>query len=110
MVYIFRHAAFSSAGDTIVCAAPRDLVISTYRRDGINGAGGLVTAFSGAALFRNEEAGSSYLGVWGKRNASRFRTALRAHAELNLIYAAPPARLVWYETRNARPIQPGRSG
>jgi hypothetical protein len=101
-VYVFRHPAFASAGDTVVCAAPLDLVVSVYGGGGIKGEGGLVAAFGGAAFFRDED-GSSYLAVWGARNASRFRSALRIHVTLNVVRASPSARLVFYKTRNTRP-------
>lgn len=29
-VYVFRDRSFAPAGDTVVCAAPRDLVVSVY--------------------------------------------------------------------------------
>lgn len=102
-VYVFRDPSFAPAGDTIVCAAPIDLVVSVYGGGGLKGEGGLADVFGGAVLFRNEETGSSYLGVWGSRNASRFRTALRARVAFDLVHAAPPARLVWYQTKNTRP-------
>ena len=60
---------------------------------------GLAAAFGGAALFRNDETGATYLGVWGARNASRFRTALRrSGAALDLIREHPPARLILFTT------------
>ena len=102
-VYVFRERRFAPAGDTVVCAAPLDLVVSVYGGGGLKGEGGLAAAFGGAAFFRNEETGFSYLGVWGARNASRFRNALRRRATLEIVRDSPPARLVWFETRDTRP-------
>jgi hypothetical protein len=98
-VYLFRDPRFAPAGDTAVCVAPLDLVVSVYGGGGHAGAEGLAAAFAGVAMFRNEETGARYLGVWGARKASRFRNALRARAALNVIREPPPARLAWFETR-----------
>jgi hypothetical protein len=74
------------------------------RCGGLKGEGGLASAFGGAAFFRNDETGEGYLGVWGARNASRFRRTLReAGVDLDIIRKPPRARLVWRETRDARP-------
>lgn len=100
VVYVFRHANFSPTADTAVCAAPLDLVVSVYGGGGIHDSEGLSAAFGGAALFRDEDTGTCLLGVWGKRNAARFRTGLRAHRELRIVYDAPRARLVWYGIKN----------
>jgi hypothetical protein len=83
-------------------AASLDLVVSIYGGGGVKGEGGLSAAFGGAAFFRDEETGVSFLGVWGARNASRFRSALRRRAALSIIRDAPPARLVWFGTKGSR--------
>jgi hypothetical protein len=98
-VYVFRDPRFAPAGDTVVCAAPVDLVVSVYGGGGLNGEEGLSAAFGGAAFFRNAKTGSSFLGVWGARKASRFRSALRQRAVLNIVDAPPPARLAWFRTK-----------
>jgi len=103
-VYVFRDKHFAPAGDTVVIAATRDLVVSVYGGGGHNGEGGLSAAFGGAAVFTNDNEGLSYLGVWGARNASRFRAALRrSGAVLDIVREPPPGRLVFIETRNMRP-------
>jgi hypothetical protein len=103
-VYVFRDGHFAPARDTFVSAAPLDLVVSVYGGGGIKGEGGLAAVFGGAAVFKNEESGLYYLGVWGARNASRFRTALRASGViLDIVREPPPARLIFFETRGRRP-------
>jgi hypothetical protein len=47
-VYVFREPRFAPAGDTVVCAAPLDLVVSVYGGGGLKGEGGLSAAFGGA--------------------------------------------------------------
>src|SRR5262245_2077594 len=99
-VYVFRDRHFSPAGDTVVCAAPLDLVVSVYGGGGVLESGGLSAAFGGAAFFRNDETGTRYLGVWGARNASRFRSGLRrSGAALEIVRDPPPARLIFFETK-----------
>ncbi len=98
-VYLFRDSHFAPAGDTVVCAAPLDVVVSVYGGGGLKGEGGLAAAFSGAAFFRNDETGLCFLGVWGSRNASRFRSALRrSGSRLEIVRERPPARLAWFQT------------
>ncbi|MGO9755414.1 MAG: hypothetical protein ACLPNY_02235 [Roseiarcus sp.] len=75
--YVFRDKHFTLAGNTVVSAAPRDLVVSIFGGGGLKGEGGLSAVFGGAVVFRDEDTGLLYLGVWGSRNASRFRKALR---------------------------------
>jgi hypothetical protein len=103
-VYVFRSAGLAPNGDTVVSAAPLDLVVSVYGGGGLHGAEGLERTFGGAAFFRNEQTGDSYLGVWGARNASRFRAAIRATgANLEVVNRSPTARLVWWSTMGSRP-------
>lgn len=103
-VYVFRSAGFAPASDTVVSVAPLDLVVSVFGGGGLRGEGGLAAAYGGAAFFRNDETGNSYLGVWGARNAARFRRTLRvAGVDFALIREPPQARLVWTETRGTRP-------
>lgn len=98
-IYLFRSAGYAANGDTIVSAAPIDLVVSAYGGGGLKGEAGLVQAFGGAAFFRDEETGDRYFGIWGARKASRFRTALQAaRADLEVIHGPPPARLIWRTT------------
>src|ERR1700746_202886 len=98
-VYIFRGGHFSPRGDTMVSAAPLDVVVFVYGGGGLKGELGLAAAFGGAAFFRNDETGCCFLGVWGARKASRFRNALRrSGAQLEIIPMHPPARLVWSQS------------
>lgn len=104
-IYVFRGKYRPGGDDTLVCAAPLDLVVATYGGGGLKGEGGLAAAFGGAAFFRNGETGHSYLGVWGARNASRFRSTLRrGGATLDIVQEPPPARLIWLSTGDTRPL------
>lgn len=98
-VYLFRSPAFAPAGDTVVSLAPMDQVIAVYGGGGTWGEGGLSLAFSGAAVFKNDATGERLAGVWGARNAARFRRELQARMPVTVIKAAPDARLVCYETK-----------
>ncbi len=60
---------------------------------------GLSSVFSGIAVFRNDATGKYYLGVWGARKASQFRSRLRkAGFQTEIIEAAPPGRLAWHQS------------
>jgi hypothetical protein len=97
-VFVFRSTHFATAADTVVSAAPLDLVVTVYGGGGLKGEGGLAEAFGGAALFRDDDTGESYLGVWGARNASRFRHTLKeAGVNLSIVREPPRARLVWLQ-------------
>lgn len=103
-VYVFRDAHLAPAGDTVAAAAALDFVVSIYGGGGLKGEEGLSTAFGGAAYFRNDASGDSFLGVWGRRNASRFQSRLRQAAiDLTILHQPPPARLTWYSTSDTRP-------
>jgi hypothetical protein len=96
-VYLFRDGHFAPAGDTVVSAAPLELVVAVYGDGGLVGEAGLAAAFGGCTYFRNDENGSSYLAIWGARKASRFRSVLRrSGAKMEILHRAPPARLVWW--------------
>jgi hypothetical protein len=104
-IHIFRDGRFSRAGDTVVTLAPLDLVVSVFGGGGgLKGEQGLEDAFGGVVFFRNDETGMSYLGVWGRRKASRCRGALRrSGAQLDLQWEPPPARLIfWSRGRPSR--------
>lgn len=105
-VYVFRSAGFAPATYRFVSAAPLDLVVAVYGGGGLKGEGGLSAVFGGTAYFRNSETGECYLGVWGKRKASRFRRTLRdAGFNLDILREEPRARLVWWQTTDARPLR-----
>ena len=94
-VYVFRDQSFSRGGDTIVCAAPRDVVVSVFGSGGLFDTDGLSTAFGGSAVFRDEAAGEAFLAVWGARKASRFRNRLREVGfGLKILHERPPGRLI----------------
>lgn len=94
-VYVFRDASFSRGGDTIVCAAPSDLVIAVFGGGGTFEADGLGAAFGGSAVFKNNVTGQTFLGVWGARKASRFRNQIRASGvALRVKNEPPPAHLI----------------
>jgi hypothetical protein len=97
-VYVFRDAHFAPAGDTVVAAAPRDAVIRAFGGGGIKDTGGLHAAFGGAAVFQDDRNADCYLGVWGARKAAKFKAAIRKHEEIEIVEAAPPAKLAWYQT------------
>lgn len=92
-VHIFRHPAFAPAGDTLVTVVPVACAMKAY------GLSGLAAAFGGSALFENIESGEKWVGVWGARNGSRFRSRLRQFFMLSIEKRAPDARLARYTTR-----------
>lgn len=98
----------------MVCIAPVDLVDAVYGSEGADGKDRLAARFGGAVIFRNDGTEERYLGVWGARDASRFRRILReAGFDIALIKERPRVRLVWYQTRGERPpshIRAGRIG
>jgi hypothetical protein len=94
-VYLFRSSGFAPSGDTMVSVAPLDRIVAIYGGGGVVGEAGLSSRFGGAAVFRNDVSGQCFIGVWGARNASRFRRELRAHMPIDLIKDAPSARLVF---------------
>jgi hypothetical protein len=106
-VYVFRDPHFSPSGDTLVCIAERRRLERFMTRQEI------AHAFSGCATYRGSDGGgswlshwlrSSYVGVWGRKNTSRFRRFLRERgAELTIHRGAPSQiRLAYYTTDNAR--------
>ena len=105
-VFVFRDVRFAKS-ETVVSAAPLILVVSIYDGGGLKGEAGLEEVFGGSAYFRDDdESGPAYLGVWGVRYASRFRSQLRqSGAVLEIVRQPPPARLRWFNTglRGQRP-------
>jgi hypothetical protein len=49
-LYVFRGGPFSPAGNTVVTAAPLDVVVSLYGGGGMKGEAGLEAAFGGGLL------------------------------------------------------------
>lgn len=109
-IYLFRSEAFAPGDRTVVCAAPTHLVVAVYGGGGHHNNGGMNDAFGGSAFYRNEETGETFLGVWGARNASRFRTALRRKGAITIVREPPPARLTWFDQGGQRPPTAGQYG
>ena len=103
LVYLFRSEQIVSGSGTVVCAASSDLVVDAYGGGGHLDQDGLRQAFGGSAFYRNDETGEVFQAVWGARNASRFRSALRRRASIQIIREPPPARLAWWGTVSLRP-------
>ena len=101
-VYLFRSSGFAPSGDTVVSVAPLDRVVAVYGDGGVVGEGGLSSSFGGAAVFKNDASGECFIGVWGARNASRFRSELRAHMQIDVIREAPDARLAFWGAEKER--------
>lgn len=67
---------------------------------------GLSNLFGGHMSFGHLFSSNEYLGVWGHRNASRFRRVLREHlGEIEIVHAPPPARFAGAEINNSRPTR-----
>ena len=107
-VYLFRYAGFAPSGDTVVSVAPLDCVVAFYGSGGVVGEGGLSSAFGGHVVFKNDLSGEYFVGVWGARNASRFRNELLAHMQITVHKEAPDARRVFWGTKDERPKRPVR--
>lgn len=109
-VYLFQSEGFAHDSNTVICAAPVDLVVAVYGGGGHRDQEGVQRAFGGNAFYRNDQTGACFLGVWGARNASRFRNALRREAEIEIIPEPPPARLAWRNTGGTRPSASAQRG
>jgi hypothetical protein len=106
--FLFRSAGFAPSGDTVISVAPLEAVMSVYGNGGVVGEGGLSSAFGGAAVFKNEATRECFIGVWGARNASRFRRELRDQIEIRVVKEVPDARLVFWGAEKERPKKPSR--
>jgi hypothetical protein len=102
-VYLFKSEGFAPSGETVVCVAPVDRVISVYGGGGPFDMDGLAAAFGDAVIFRNDETGQCFTGVWGRRCASRFRSQLRTTMQIVIRKEAPEARLTTRTTTAERP-------
>jgi|SRR5579883_13380 len=106
-IYVFRGGPFGH--DANACVAPVDLVVGVFGGGGLKDSAGLSATFGGVAYFRNDETGAAYLGVWGARKASKFRSALRqVDANLEIVHRRPPARLIFFETKPGKPSRRSR--
>ena len=97
-VYVFRDPHFAPGGDTLVCIAPRRAMKRFMSKSEVS------KAFGGCVVYRRS-VWTTYVGVWGDRNGSRFRRFLRERgAELAMHKEAPAnARLLWWTTKDQRP-------
>ena len=97
-VYVFRDPHFAPDGNTLVCvAASRGMKRFISK-------GEVSCAFGGCAVCRRS-LWTTFVGVWGDRNGSRFRRFLRERgADLTIHKEAPAnARLLYWATKNHRP-------
>jgi hypothetical protein len=86
-VYVFRDSVVSGSAETVVSVAAQDDVIDCFGLDS------LASDFGGYVIYRDDEAGRKYVGVWGARHASKFRSALRKHfASVSTLHERPHAR------------------
>jgi hypothetical protein len=68
--YLYRDSAVGRGADTVVCVIDRQLL------ENYLGTGQVKGLFGGCAEYTTS-AGQDFVGVWGARNASRFRRFLR---------------------------------
>jgi hypothetical protein len=93
MVYVFRNWQ-----GAVSAAAAGEHVIQAF-----GSVAGLNHYFGGHMTFGRIFSSNEFLGVWGNRNASRFRRILRAKlGELAIVHAKPPARHVGTELIGGR--------
>lgn len=110
-VYVFRDPHFAPEGDTLVCIAERVEMERFIPKDEV------AWAFSGCAIYRRSERGGltslvmalllrrrTYVGVWGRKNTSRFRRFLRDRGAYLRIHREAPAnlRLAYWTTASER--------
>ena len=81
----FKEAFRAEQSLRTVCVAPQSAVERILAKDE------LIAEFGGCITYIDDDAGAEYLGVWGTRNAKRFRAILRARgAELTVNRHRPP--------------------
>ena len=85
-VYAFRSSAFARNGDSVVCIGARDQL------ECLLGTGTLSATFFGYALYQDPNK-TEYIGVWGARNASKFRRLLRERGVQVIIHREPPPEI-----------------
>jgi hypothetical protein len=107
-VYTFRLSTLRRGADpTIISVAPRSVVQAIFGGGGPKGIAGLDRAFGGGMVFENCRSGKAFLGVWGCRNASRFRALIRQSGYVvKTINEPPPARQVLSSRTKTRPPRP----
>lgn len=97
-IYVFRDPHFAPDGDTLVCIAERTRTEKFIQKKEID------WAFSGHVAYRCWCPWKTYVGVYGRKNTSRFRRFLRERgANLDICREAPPkARLLYWVTQDQR--------
>ena len=97
-VYVFRDSHFAPDGNTVMCIAPRRAMERFMSKHEVS------KAFGGCAVYRRS-LWTTYVGVWGDRNGSRFRRFLRERGSELAIHKEAPAnaRLLWWVTKRQRP-------
>ena len=84
MIRVYRY----ETGGICRCAAPTEAIISTF--------GGIAQfhAFFGGGATYGSPSAPEYMGVWGRRNASRLRRLIgEALGPIEIIDSEPPARM-----------------
>lgn len=76
-------------GGTVVCIGDKAAIETSLGKDS------LLNVFKGYVIYRNSKNGDEYLGVWGKRNASRMQSLLKKNGLVLVLHrsAPPDARL-----------------
>ncbi len=87
-----------------------EAVVSVYGPGGLTGEGGLSDAFGGAAIYKNDETGMCFFGIWGARNAAKFRADLATKLKIEMVKEAPPARLSRWGKSKSRLKPTGLAG
>jgi hypothetical protein len=106
-VYQFRSDEFSKSPDIVVAVAPMEAVTSVYGSGGLIGEGGLSDAFGGAAIYKNDETGMCFFGIWGARNTAKFKRDLETKHIVEVVNETPPARLSRWGKSKSRPKPTG---
>ncbi len=97
-IYIFRDPHFAPDGDTMVCVAKRSECERFLSEKEIN------WAFSGHVVYRRWWPWHTFVGVYGRKNVSRFRRFLRERGADLIILRKMPARtrLLYWSTKSER--------
>ena len=100
MIDLYRYRI----GETVACAASREAVVASF------GSEAEFERFFGGSMTFGLPSSPAYLGVWGARNASRFRRILReAGFEFHVHECPPPAPHTLSEKSGERPTADQRS-
>jgi hypothetical protein len=98
-VYVYRDWQ-----DAVACAAPGPAVLEAF-----GGFPLFQTYFGGYMTFGRLLSRDEFLGVWGHRNASRFRRILAERfGDLEIVHAEPPARHSGRSLLTSRPTRAER--